>query len=167
MSYAVMVIPIIVVVLVAGVRFNQQRLKYLGIALALSGACAAIGARFFGLYGMGRRSILQGDDAFWGATALTALAAILFGVHHLVEFFRSKKGDAIVGHKRDLDGTPTSHDRIVGVAGALLLCAAGAAGFWFSAVVKKSLVASLLTGAFTLASLFFLFRFVFTSGRKL
>ena len=49
----------------------------------------------------------------------------------------------------------------------LLLCGAGLAGLWFSAFVKSSLPASIITGAFTTLALFFLFRFIFSTGRKL
>jgi hypothetical protein len=69
--------------------------------------------------------------------------------------------------KWNLDRKPTAAERAIGVAGALLLFAVGAAGFWFSTFVKKNLTVSLVTGAFTVLSMWFLFRLIFTAGRKL
>jgi len=72
-----------------------------------------------------------------------------------------------MNEKWNLDRKPTRAERGIGIAGAFLLCAAGVTGFWLSAVVKKSLPASLVTGAFTGISMLFLFRFIFTGGEKL
>jgi hypothetical protein len=90
-SYAVMVIPILVVVFGAGDRFNKEKLKYIAIALMLSGICTAIGSEFFGLYAIGRHSVLEGNKARIGSAAVVALGAILFGLHHLIGFLRARR----------------------------------------------------------------------------
>lgn len=69
--------------------------------------------------------------------------------------------------KWNLDRKPAAAERAIGVAGAFLLLAAGAAGFWFSAFVIKNLTASLIAGSLSVLSIWFLFRLIFTSGRKL
>lgn len=91
LSYAVMAIPILWVVFSAGDRFNKEKLKYLGAALALSGICTAIGVQFFGLYAIGRHSALEGDKALIGAAALVTLGTVLFGLHYLIVHLRARK----------------------------------------------------------------------------
>ena len=67
----------------------------------------------------------------------------------------------------NLDRKPTPIERSIGIGGAFLLCALGAAGLWLSVFVKRHLVASLSTGAFTALSMAFLARLIFTGGREL
>lgn len=67
----------------------------------------------------------------------------------------------------NLDRKPTAMDRGVGIVGAGLLFAAGAAALWFSITVVRNAWVSAVVGAFTAFSAFLLFRFTFTSGRKL
>jgi hypothetical protein len=90
-SYAVMVIPILVVVFGAGDRFNKEKLKYLGIALALSGICTAIGVKYFGLYAIGRHSIIEGDKALFCAAVLVAFGGVLFGGYHAIRLIRKRR----------------------------------------------------------------------------
>lgn len=67
----------------------------------------------------------------------------------------------------DIDRKPTATERWTGIVAASLLCIAGGTALWFSSVVLGNLWASLATGAFTAASAFLLFRFIFTGGQKL
>jgi hypothetical protein len=90
-SYAVMVIPILVVVFGAGDGFGKAKLKYIGAALAISGICTAIGIKFFGLYAIGRRSVLEGDRALMGAAALVTVGVLLLSLHHLITFVRTRR----------------------------------------------------------------------------
>jgi hypothetical protein len=91
LSYAVMLIPILWVVLRAGDRFNKEKLKYLSIALTLSGISTAIGAKFFGLYAIGRHSVLEGDKALIGAAAVVILGVAILTLHYLVAYLRARK----------------------------------------------------------------------------
>jgi hypothetical protein len=90
-SYAVMIIPILWVVFSAGDCFEKEKLKYIGLGLALSGLCTAIGVRFFGLYAIGRHSALEGDKALIGAAALITLGLALAGLHYVIVYLRARK----------------------------------------------------------------------------
>ena len=90
-SYIVMLVPIFAVLFVVGDQFNKQKLKYLGVALALSGLCTAVGVKFFGLYAIGRHSVIEGDKAVLCALVLICFGLALIGIHATIGFFRMKR----------------------------------------------------------------------------
>lgn len=67
----------------------------------------------------------------------------------------------------NLDRRPTTAERVIGVIGSLLLCAAGSTALWFSLSFLRNIWAVLFTGGFTVLSAFLLYRIIFTSGQKL
>jgi O-antigen/teichoic acid export membrane protein len=67
----------------------------------------------------------------------------------------------------DLDRKPTTKDRAIGIIGSVFLCAAGVFFFWGSLHASNAWAAVLISGGITLLSVFFLVRFIFTSGQKL
>lgn len=65
----------------------------------------------------------------------------------------------------NLDRKPSAVEPGIGIGGALLLCAAGLIGLWFSAFERHSRTASGVTGAVTIFGVYLLHHFLFTEGR--
>ena len=134
------------------------------------GVCTFIGVNFFGLHVFAGRQYshrLEGEVASEGSLFLAAFGLLFIAISPIATWLTRKnaaKANELAIVERD--GMPTEADRRIGIGSALLLCAVGLAGLWFSASVMRGVVASLATGAFTIFSLYFLLRFMFSAGRR-
>jgi hypothetical protein len=86
-SVAVQFVPMVVVALFLARRDGYAKkniLKYVGPALAASGAATWVGVRFFGLAVYGKRAAMEGSGAETGALAMMAIGAAVFALHYVI-----------------------------------------------------------------------------------